>query len=423
MTAAHTPPAEAAVCSECHGATLDSAHLEATTIVDGVEHASCSVCHRPDYLAPTADCTSCHFTFNDHYDEQAHVSTWTLDGCTGDGCHTSNALMAEHEAARTGFTCVDCHAAPMSADAIAAGDTACNACHTSIVENDAHRVVHWANPLLVSGTFPAIQPNYSYYLGTAGTAPTTDCIGCHTSNIVDEHMGLQESGNWVRLPRGDRTGTPYDCATCHNSLDPQVMSAIALDQTACDACHTVHGPIPVVHRSTYVQDPPVDCSGCHSSDLSVVHNGFMATVTDSGRTLSGCDMCHGYYDSDGPRGVEVQDAIAARDTRCTACHADYHGDMEAHKATTSASVDDCGRCHGPAVDGALNVEPIHFGAAEGSCAVCHSNTARVPDISAVTAECTSCHVVAGETYHRAANAKHTFTGMDPGCTAAGCHAA
>ncbi len=423
MAAAHTPPSAAAICGECHGATLDSAHLGASTVVDGVTHESCNVCHRPDYLAGTADCTSCHFTFDDHYDEAAHESTWSLDGCIAEGCHTSNALMAEHEAARPGFTCMDCHAAPMSADAIAAGDTACNACHTSIVENDAHRAVHWALPPLVSGSFPNIQGNYSYYLGTAGGARTTDCAGCHTSNLVDEHMGLQDSGNWIRMPRGDRSGTAFDCATCHNSLDPQVMGAIALDRTACDACHTVHGPIPAVHASDFVADAPVDCSGCHSSDLTVVHGGFMTTVTDTGRTLAGCDICHGYYDSDGARGVEVRDAIAARDTSCTACHAEYHGDMAAHKATASASADDCGRCHGPVVDGELNVEPVHAGASLGACAVCHANPARIPDITSRTAECASCHAVAGETYHRAATEKHTFGAMDAGCLGAGCHVA
>jgi len=54
-----------------------------------------------------------------------------------------------------------------------------------------------------------------------------------------------------------------------------------------------------------------------------VHDGTYSVTTPSGKTLTGCDVCHGYYE--GERGAQVQFAISvANDTRCTACHAEYH---------------------------------------------------------------------------------------------------
>ncbi|MDP2400710.1 MAG: cytochrome c3 family protein, partial [Actinomycetota bacterium] len=358
--------------------------------------------------------------FEGHYDEAAHLSQWTLDSCGDAGCHSTRDLMGAHVEKNAQFDCFGCHGStdPVVVAAIDTGATACGSCHPGVSESTGHRTAHWANPMLIGAT----GPNYSYWTGTMGGAPSTDCAGCHTSNLIDEHMGYVDPDTGFALiqPRYDSSGASLDCGTCHGaSASVEVQLAITMGDTRCDACHSVHGPIGVIHQTSYKVDPEVDCSGCHSRDLTVVHNGVMTATTPSGRVLSGCSICHSYWE--GETGALVEAAIAANNTDCTACHPTYHGDSSSHVAVSSESLD-CGRCHGPVVEGELRVEPVHAEATLGACAVCHANAARVPDISAKTAECASCHAIAGTEYHRAADDKHTFGSMDPGCVAAGCHA-
>jgi len=400
--AAHSVVAAGTVCLGCHeGADLGSIHVGAVN-AGGAE--SCLVCHSSAGSPTTADCTVCHFTFDAHYDEVAHASTWSLDTCGGAACHTTNDLMGVHAEKNPAFECAGCHSSGDAAvvSAIAGGVTACDGCHTGISESQGHRAVHWANPPLVGGD--PIGPNYAYVFGTAGGVPTADCAGCHTGNLVDEHMGVFEEGQWTRLPRIDSAGQPLDCASCHDALDASVGTAIALSQTRCDACHVVHDAIPATHASTYADDRPIDCAGCHASDLSTVHGPSMSVTTASGKVLSGCAICHNY--TEGERGLEVQAAISSsNDTRCTACHAQYHSGSSSHEATASASVTNCGPCHGGGGT-TIDVQAVHADAAGGACAVCHANPSRVPDLGSKTAECSGCHATQGSDYHREMATKH-----------------
>ncbi|MGZ4543642.1 MAG: hypothetical protein ACXVXI_11090, partial [Mycobacteriaceae bacterium] len=262
-----------------------------------------------------------------------------------------------------------------------------------------------------------MAPNYAYYTGSASGAKTSDCVGCHTSNLMDEHVGLKDSsGQWIRAPRTDATGNALTCASCHSSVNPNVMNAIATGQTKCDACHVVHGPIPAIHVSTYIDNPPVKCSGCHNSNIATVHDAGYTTTMPSGRVLSGCDVCHA--NTEGPRGAQVQAAINAGDTRCSACHSTTHPDLGSHTATSAASLA-CADCHGTGSPTSIAIKQVHANASAGACAVCHDNPARVPDITKKTAECASCHATAGTDYHRTITASHTSTQI--ACSGAGCH--
>lgn len=406
------------VCIGCHtGSDLGSIHADATSATGST---SCLVCHSAGGTPATNDCTVCHFTFDAHYDSVAHTSTWTLATCDSSGCHTTRDLMGVHAEHNPAFTCHGCHA---SADgnvtaAIAAGNTACDSCHIGLSQDSGHRAIHWASPLLQD----ADGPNYSYWTGSMGAQPTGDCAGCHTSNIVDEHMGVvdAETGNTIRPARADSAGNALTCASCHNSLDGTVRSAIALGQTGCDACHVTHGPINQVHSSAFATAPVVDCAGCHDANLVNQHDGGYTVVTPSGRSLTGCDVCHAYYE--GSRGAQVQAAISVmNDTLCSACHAVEHVDLGSHKATSSASVTGCGRCHPSGSATSLDIQGLHVTADSGPCAVCHSNPARVPDITTKTGECVSCHATQGTDYHLQASASHTFGGMDASCASAECH--
>jgi len=359
---------------------------------------------------PTPGCTGCHVSFDDHYDETAHSSTTV--SCSGDGCHAvTSGLLAVHEERNAAFGCLGCHSSIRTAvqDAIAAGDTSCGGCHGTISGLGGHRDAHAAVPPLVNDTG---APLYSYYTGSRGTAPTRDCVGCHTSNLVDEHMGLYYGG-LVIAPRFDNTGAPFTCGTCHDQ--PQgsaIQDAIGAGQSACESCHPVHGPISALHTSTFVDSPEVPCADCHSANLAEEHNGQYT----SGAGLTGCDVCHDLYDgltSGDVTGADTMAAIdVANDTRCSACHTSYHTDSAAHDASAAASIE-CGSCHAPG-DAVIDVTAIH-----STCATCHASQ-RIGEISEHTAECASCHSTEGTDYHSAMTAGHTYTAMDESC--ASCHA-
>lgn len=414
----HSVIASGEICLDCHGGS-DLPQIHATAQNAELE-SSCFVCHGASGPPITNDCTVCHFTFEGHYDGIAHESSWNLANCGGSGCHTTRDLMGAHLEKNPAFDCAGCHAST-DASVIAAiqnSETGCGSCHGGVSEISGHRAAHWANPLLEGPD----GPNYSYYDGSMGVQPTGDCAGCHTSNLVDEHMGVldPDTGYSIRKPRMSDGGQPLDCDSCHNSLDASVMAAITLGTTACDACHAVHGPIHRVHESAFQDAPPVDCAGCHSDNLVSIHNGTYTVVTPGGTSLTGCDVCHAYYED--PRGTIIQAAISiTNDTRCTACHGAEHPDLNSHTATSTASVAGCGSCHGTGSESSVDVKVAHENAAVGGCAVCHSNPGRIPSITSETAECVSCHAAEGDDYHRALPAKHTFADMDPSCTSFGCH--
>ena len=403
-------------CVTCHAGTLAAVHSIATTTTPSGTFTSCLACHNAATAAtlPGKTCVSCHFSFNGHYSTAKHASTWTLGAsCAGAGCHVAADadLQTVHNRFHA-FTCAQCHSSsrPEVKAAITANQTACDACHVGASQTESHRAVHLAKPPLMSGTNPAVA-NYSYWTGSAGSAPTGDCIGCHTSNLVDEHMGVLEAGTWSRMPKKTSTGVTITCASCHASTDARVSLAITLQKSSCESCHTVHGPIDEIHASTYARVQPVPCADCHVSSLATLHNGTYSTTTLSGVTLRGCAVCHDYFE--GARGATVQSAIAANDARCTACHAAAHPDLGGHTASASAK---CAGCHKVG-----DVRPLHAGRVEGQCAVCHANS-RVGTIATKTAECLSCHpaIDVSLAAHIAYTSSHVSTTTS--CSGAGCHA-
>ena len=410
IDASHVVAASNELCLDCHpGTELASIHIDAED--DATGKTSCFVCHTGvSGESTTGDCTVCHFTFGNHYDETAHASTTV--GCSGDGCHAvTSGLMTVHEERNAAFGCFGCHSSVRTAvqDAITTGDTSCGGCHGTISGLGGHRDAHAAVPPLVNDTG---APLYSYYKGSRGTAPTRDCVGCHTSNLVDEHMGLYYGG-LVIAPRFDNTGAPFTCGTCHDQPQGSALQdAIGADQSACESCHPVHGPINALHTSAFVDSPEVPCGDCHSANLAEEHNGQYT----SSAGLTGCDVCHDLYDgltSGDVTGADTMAAIdVANDTRCSACHTAYHTDSAAHDASAAASVE-CGSCHAPG-DAVIDVTAIH-----STCATCHASQ-RIGEISGHTAECASCHSTEGTNYHSAMTTGHTYAAMDESC--ASCHA-
>ena len=409
----HSVPPAGVVCADCHtGSDLPAIHA---TAQNAASETSCFVCHGSTGPPNTNDCTVCHFTFEAHYDSIPHTSTSNITNCDDSGCHGTNDLMGAHVEKNAAFECADCHdsARLEVIAAIADGDTACGTCHTGVTEASGHYLVHGAIPPLED----AAGPNYGYWTGSASTQPTGDCAGCHTSNLVDEHIGIAGAtpGTWIIKPRYDSRGQALDCAACHTSLDGSVQSAIALGFTGCDACHVVHAPINGAHTSSFAAAPEVDCAPCHDDNLVDEHNGGYTTTTPSGKRLTGCDVCHANYES--PRGPLVQDAISVTNTTlCTACHAAAHPDLGSHEATTAASLA-CGgsACHGTGSPTPIDIKAVHAQVSGGPCVVCHSPGGRVPDITSETGECASCHASQGVDYHRDFSATHATTSDSADC--------
>jgi len=420
IDASHMISDSNALCLDCHAGTeLASVHVNATDEATG--KTSCFVCHTGTTGEPaTSDCTVCHFTFDDHYGAERHTSSWApLVSCSGAGCHSvSGDLMEVHVEKNASFTCAGCHSDFSVARQIQDGLTGCSDCHDGVTQTGGHRDVHGANPPLQS---VAHAPNYAYYTGSVGTPKTTDCQGCHTSNLVDEHLGLFYLNNWVIGPRFDSTGAPLTCATCHSSTDPTVLDAIEAGLSSCESCHEVHGPIAAVHEVTFDTSTGVDCAQCHSTQLETEHNGTYTTTTPSGRELAGCAVCHSYWE--GERGALIEDVISASgQTQCSACHGVEHPDLGSHTVDSAESAA-CTVCHDEGGTSSIDVKAVHVDAAFGACAVCHSNAERVGDISSLSAECSSCHATEGTDYHSNMDVAHTYDTMDASCTGVACHVA
>lgn len=441
IAAKHAVPAAGAVCAGCHNAgDLAAIHSTATTTTPTGVRTGCLVCHDKTTVPATSDCTVCHFAMGNH-PNASHTSTFDLRSCDATGCHTPtsvtstgtiSALVPIHTEHNAAFTCADCHSSTNVAvkAAITAGNTNCDACHGAISGAAPHRDLHPANPALVDGS----GPHYAYVTGSApGGSYTSDCAGCHTSNLVDEHVGLTIGGSVVVSPRHDSAGNALTCATCHSSVRGDIIAAIGAGKTNCDACHVVHAPIPALHASTYKVNPEVPCADCHSADLTVVHNNGMAVTTPNGTTLTGCALCHDYTTNQdstvSTMGARVQAAIRGGVSLCTACHLSYHGNGGSkHVATSPQSVDPntgCALCHtGANVSGGIDVTVMHNGVTTpGPCSVCHNNKPRIPDITLKTAECASCHTITSATGagHTGLPVKHTSPTITAGCQGSGCH--
>ena len=405
---AHAIVPGGAECLACHaGSDLAAIHANAK---DASGRTSCLVCHSATGVPATKDCTVCHFTWANHpYSAAKHTTSSTLANCGGAGCHGTRDLLGAHQEKRSTFACADCHgsARQQVKDAIAAHKTACSDCHAGVSETTGHFGQHWAGPLLVDSA----GPHYAYGTGSKSGTPASDCTGCHTSNLVAEHLGQVDpaTGNITRPTRYDSQGHPLVCATCHSALPgTMVGNAITNHLTNCDACHVVHQQIPAVHTSTYAAAPQVPCSPCHSSQIELVHNG--GYTTPSSKVLTGCAVCHANYEA--PRGPVVQAAITAGDTKCTACHGVSHPDKGGHTASSAASLA-CGGCHFVAA-ATIDVRTLH-----PSCATCHANPSRIADITGKTAECASCHSTQGSDFHRTTGTAHTST--QTACSGGGCH--
>ncbi len=148
-------------------------------------------------FAPVPNCSNCHAQHGDL--TAKHVSSWTMDGCTASGCHLTNEIATEHDHWQPVNTCELCHGAAVSetvANAVDAGKTNCDACHTA--SGAAHHELHYAASVNQRG-----------------------CSSCHSMYLDTEHAN-----------RG------LDCGVCHDAdADALTKAAVVNGDLRCVACH------------------------------------------------------------------------------------------------------------------------------------------------------------------------------------------
>lgn len=215
----------------------------------------------------------------------------------------------------TSGTCKVCHSSTyqyqdptMSRDkvnaAVANNQTKCDSCHT--IHND-------------------IETAHTT------TLPTTpwNCSGCHKSTLTEEHK------QWGK-----------DCATCHNSTDTKVQSAITNKNADCAACHTVHTTITGPHLSKFVPENPERCSNCHDSVAKQILSTTVKSMHAVGTTPKAANVTGGYLPGWSPTTI----------MKCTDCHGANNADgtttvgkilKRPFSASTSYSTsnDLCFMCH------------------------------------------------------------------------------
>ena len=194
-----------------------------------MEHAArgyrCQICHaNPDPQRAAAcqaaitghdrRCSACHGQTGEIGHDAIHEANPRIDDPTnpyGDFCFAchSNNLMYEHPRHRAAsgayMGCHTCHSVQSGpvADAIAAGDTSCDACHP------------------IHGDVVSIHESPTTQRGNV--IDGLECNECHKSNIASEHGAHG-----------------YRCSTCHDSANATILGAIDAADTACTACHPAY---------------------------------------------------------------------------------------------------------------------------------------------------------------------------------------
>jgi len=257
-------------------------------------------------------------------------------------CHT--AYPATHLAP----SCYDCHGDEH-------GDPDCEDCHGAEYHDfNSCEGCHYTQTQYAHEDIAGVPHN--------SVQPFDTCKSCHTSSLTREHAR-----------HTDASDAPLDCLTCHSTgATARVKSAIAANNTRCDACHDNTN-----HVALHVSPTSNGCfgAGCHpaTKNLYDVHSLYAGPGSEHPQFANACALCH-----DNPAVNTATSGLA-----CTgSCHAVVtHSGRAAGHATTAASAQ-CTGCHG------ADITAVH-GAYDDltRCAWCHEK----PDNWSLTGDCLSCH--------------------------------
>jgi hypothetical protein len=257
-SACHTVPDHTAVHDTTVNASCAGVRCHSGTNLTTIHTGTCDSCHKstdPKVVAAIAghdkDCTACH--------DQGHTTVHDTTGqedCSGSNCHASSNLLSVHINSRTTLTCQTCHSStdPNVVAAIGAGNTACSACHSAAHSDDT--ALHVSSGGTAHVDFELDDDDH--WDGDGPYVFDADCALCHGNSLLTVHSSA--------------------CSTCHASDDPNVVAAIAGENTNCTACH------PDQHSSVSHED-------IHDSGKCYCH-GIGATTQEGDVQEQYCGQCH-----------------------------------------------------------------------------------------------------------------------------------
>jgi hypothetical protein len=338
-------------------------HVNATKTVDGVLYTNCYVCHDDPAAVPSSvECADCHPTSTIHLAAVAkHKSTNTT--CAGAGCHDVTRVDVIHNTPTSVLKCAACHKpnAVLTTNCTAAG------CHATV--GTSHHALHDASATIDPG-----------------------CKGCHSTFLDTEHSLLGKT-----------------CATCHDSTNTAVKTAITAGTRACVACHPTTD-ITNKHNAQATNEFIGGNQSVHrvystlpSPRTSFYINGAVRTWTlpaDSAYLKTGwtstsvvtCDQCHTFSSTAaGPHGATV--GVNLDPGYPTDWTTVYLGSSGSHTSSTSGASSDtfiCAKCHTDfgSMNG-VHADSNHSGSTDGRCIGCHTKVPhgwRLPRLLAYTSD-------------------------------------
>jgi len=362
-------------CAACHKAP-------ATRVKPA--SATCAACHRDPHQGTfKQDCRSCHSERGfagaafDHAGDAGFALTSGHAGLTCKSCHKTISAPGQRRATQNldyrGLqpACATCHDDPHASEL----GPSCTTCHSTAT----FRVAAYSH---------ATHPD----LFTGRHAPLA-CDACHKPAGPPVVAAASRAPAARVLPRF--TGTPTECASCHQDVH---MGQVSRD---CASCHSLQAVRFAPDRFTHDQaafkltarHAPVACASCHKKETGEFPAGHGAAVrlTGLGTTCASChadvhfgqlrdrcESCHtaetfkvARYEHQSPppdffvgrhlraacsacherrtrdfpsgRGTAVEFGV---NPRCVTCHTDPHN---------GSLGDSCGSCHRPEP-----LRPSHF---------------------------------------------------------------
>ncbi|MEW6221226.1 MAG: hypothetical protein AB1634_17060, partial [Thermodesulfobacteriota bacterium] len=236
--------------------------------------------------------------------------------------------------------------------------------------------------------------------------PDASCGQCHVANVYDQHQGLYASPEaayqaCIDTPNFTCFNLNRGCQVCHNdTYDAVVAAGVAETPVDCFACHN---PAVANHAAGHDQlTTTAACTTCHASadfpavlalhrdDCSRCHSSTRQAVVDTinaGRagTPVSCDNCHGIH------APAVDHNNLATSSNCSTCH--VTGDFD---AILTAHLGDCLTCHASTRPEVLATVATGRGptGVPVSCENCHAGH---PSVAAehnnltASPDCASCH--------------------------------
>lgn len=261
----------------------------------------------------------------------------------------------------------------------------CGSCHT-LNEYDKH--VHSAGPLGITVN----NPSPTHFYGNAcshchGGYNDKTCGYCHGANVFPAY----DDATWVRPTPNPALSAGEDCLYCHSTNNggwvPSSYSAYHfyliknMVNTGLDPIKPLYPDLAFTVRHDILPTHKIDkgtCNACHSNYLTREHN----RKNRNGVQIT-CASCHTSTDP------KVQQAIAAKNLDCFACHAQAD-----HEAVHNNGLDsNCQTCH----KGSLTAEHLNNDKTTAgknySCDTCHNSTRMLVQraIAWDNVNCAGCH--------------------------------